>query len=82
MNLNPQTVAGYRLHAFLTNWMNQTPEPAAVVNKLKRTFISFSSEIQNEDQVISLLYGQSVLDESPFILVCGTLQGPRFILPI
>ena len=68
MELDPQSGTGKRLHSVLTKWNNnKTPELSW--DKIRRAIVGFSAEIENEDRLISLLYGQGVVDESPFILV-------------
>ena len=64
MGLESET--GKYLHTVLTKLINNNPESA--LDKLKRVLIVYSSEIEDTDNFISLLYGQSVLDETPFSL--------------
>ena len=68
MELDPQSETGKHLHSVLTKWSNHNT-PDFSLDKIQRVVVGFSAEIENEDRFISLLYGQSVVDESPFILV-------------
>ena len=75
MELAPQTEHGRTLFSVLNNWMEKSPE--YVVDKLKRIFLMNSLEIQKGDEFITVLYGQSVLDDSPSVLV--QLRIPQFL---
>ena len=66
MELGLESETGKCLHTVLTNLIKNNPESA--LDKLKRVLIVYSSEIEDPDNFISLLYGQSVLDEPPFSL--------------
>ena len=63
MELQPTCETGKSLLPVLRKWMDETPELA--VDKLKRVFLRYSPEVQNEDGFVTLLYSQGVLDESP-----------------
>ena len=67
MEFKPTSETGIGLLAVLKKWMDQSPEFA--VDKLKRVFLRYSLQVQSEDRFVTLLYSQSVLDESPSALV-------------
>ena len=65
--LEPQTESGRRLLEFLSDWMRNYHGPA--LDKLKRKLPMYSTHVKNEDAFVLALHEQSLLEESPVVLV-------------
>ena len=74
MELEPTT--GWRTLPVLKMWLEKSPESA--VDKLKRVFLKYSLEMQNDDAFLTLLYAHSVLEESPSVLVIAHINFINF----
>lgn len=67
MELQPESEDGKRLFTVLAGWMEKSPD--LVVDELKRMLLMCSLKLKSEDNFITVLYGQKLLEESPSILV-------------
>jgi len=69
MELEPQSENGKRLLTVLASWFSNFHGAGSVSEKLKRMLLMYASKVRNEDAFILALHGQSVVHESPIILV-------------